>query len=260
MSAPWPGNRPRPPCSSTFPGSSPPTTPSVPIPACPPQRVEFGTSGHRGSAFDTRLQRGATSWPSRRRSASTAAGKGYQRPAVPGHGHARALRAGLRQRARSAGRQRRRGHDRPRRRLHADAGHLARHPRRTTAAARTAWPTASSSRRRTIRPRTAASSTTRRTAVRPTPTSPSGSRSSANDLLAEDLRGVSAHALCAGAQRLHHAPPRLHRAYVDDLARGGRHGGDSRRRPEDRRRSAGRRRRGATGRPSPSATASTSRW
>ena len=46
----------------------------------------------------------------------------------------------------------------------------------TTADGRRAWPTASSSRPRTTRPRTAASSTTRPTAAPPTPTSPRGSR------------------------------------------------------------------------------------
>ena len=60
---------------------------------------------------------------------------------------------------------------------------LARHPRLTTAAARTISATASSSRRRTIRRRMAASSTIRPTAARPTPTSPSGVQDRANELL-----------------------------------------------------------------------------
>ena len=59
-----------------------------------------------------------------------------------------------------------------------DAGRLARDPRRQPRprGRRAASPTGSSSRRRTTRPRTAASSTTRPTAARPTPTSRAGSR------------------------------------------------------------------------------------
>ena len=53
-----------------------------------------------------------------------------------------------------------------------DGARLGRRRRRPVAAS----PTGSSSRRRTTRPTTAASSTTRRTAARPTPTSPAGSR------------------------------------------------------------------------------------
>ena len=60
----------------------------------------------------------------------------------------------------------------------------------TTAAAATTWPTASSSRRRTTRPRTAASSTTRPTAARPTPTSPAGSRTRRTGCSRPDLDGV----------------------------------------------------------------------
>ena len=67
---------------------------------------------------------------------------------------------------------------------------------------RAASPTASSSRRRTTRPTTAASSTTRPTAARPTPTSRRRSRTRANELLADGLRGVRrmpfAQALRAG--------------------------------------------------------------
>ena len=44
-------------CWSTCRGSSPRTTPKCPIRRSPAQRVAFGTSGHRGSAFETQLQR-----------------------------------------------------------------------------------------------------------------------------------------------------------------------------------------------------------
>ena len=136
---------------------------------------------------------------------------------------------------------------------------LARHPRPTTAAARSGSPTASSSRRRTTRPRTAASSTTRPTAARPTPTSPAGSSRRANALLGGGNSRRAAHAV-----RQRAAPrPTTHRhdyitPYVDDLAQRDRHGRHPRRAAAHRRRSARRRRRRTTGTRSPSATASTS--
>ena len=141
-----------------------------------------------------------------------------RRAAVPRHRHARAVGAGLRERARGAGGQRRRRDDRRPRRVHADARHLARDPRLQPRAARAAWPTASSSRRRTIRPRTAASSTTRRTAGRPTRTSPAGSRSG---------RMRCSPTGCAAVKRIPferaRRAPTTHRhdyidAYVGDLA------------------------------------------
>ena len=95
---------------------------------------------------------------------------------------------GAAHRARGAGGQRRRDRHPARRRLHADAGHLARHPRPQPRPHTTASPTASSSRRRTTRPRTAASSTTRPTAARPTPTSPSGSRTAPTSCCATATR------------------------------------------------------------------------
>ena len=88
-----------------------------------------------------------------------------------------AVPARLRERARGAGGERRRCHDLEGRRIHADAGDLAGDPRPQPRAHRRGWPTASSSRRRTIRPRMAASSTTPRTAVRRKPASRAGSRS-----------------------------------------------------------------------------------
>ena len=106
-----------------------------------------------------------------------------RRPAVSRHGHARAVRAGARQRARGAGGQRRRRHARARGRVHADARGLARDPHLQPRAHDAASPTASSSRRRTIRRTTAASSTTRRTAGRRRPTSPRWIEAKANELL-----------------------------------------------------------------------------
>ena len=55
-------------------------------------------------------------------------GAGRRRPAVSREGHARPVRAGLHDRPRGAGGQRGRGHGGRRGRLHADPGHLARHP------------------------------------------------------------------------------------------------------------------------------------
>jgi phosphoglucomutase len=46
-----PGAAPQRARSSTYPRSSPPTTPTLPIRATPAQRVAFGTSGHRGSSL-----------------------------------------------------------------------------------------------------------------------------------------------------------------------------------------------------------------
>ena len=105
-------------------------------------------------------------------------------------------------------------------------------------------PTASSSRRRTTRPRTAASSTTRPTAARPTPTSPRWIQTRANELLRAGQRGRQAHALRAGAARAttrrhdyrRRLRGRIWRNVVDmDAIRG--------REAEARRRSAGRRER-----------------
>ena len=61
----------------------------------------------------------------------------------------------------------------------------------TTAGAKIISPTALSSRRRTIRPKTAASNTTRPTAVRLTPTSRSWIQDRANELLKSHNAGVN---------------------------------------------------------------------
>ena len=81
---------------------------------------------------------------------------GHRRTAVPGARHARALRAGGAEHRGGALRPRRRGHGRRRRRLHADAGDLARDPHPQSRRRPRPRRTASSSRRRTTRPRTAA--------------------------------------------------------------------------------------------------------
>ncbi len=67
-----------------------------PIPRCPAQRVAFGTSGHRGSAFDGSFNEGHI--------LAISAGdlplppaQGHRRAAVPRHRHARAVGAGVRQ-------------------------------------------------------------------------------------------------------------------------------------------------------------------
>ena len=92
-------------------------------------------------------------------------------------------------------------------------------------------PTASSSRLRTIRPKTAASSTTRRTAARPTPTSTKWIEDQANEFLADGLRGVARMPFAKRA----HAPTDAPRttivaAYVGRPRRGRRPRCDPRRR------------------------------
>ena len=97
-------------------------------PADPQQLVSFGTSGHRGTPLRRLLHRGAHPGhhPGHLR---VPQGQGDRRPAVHGQGHARPVRPGAAHRAGSAGGQRRRDAHPAGRRLHADAGHLARHPR-----------------------------------------------------------------------------------------------------------------------------------
>ena len=141
---------------------------------------------------------------------------GHRRAAVHRARHARAVGAGLPDRARGARRERGRRPRRRRRRVHADAGRVARDPRPQPRPARPAWPTASSSRRRTTRPRTAASSTTRRTAARPTPTSPAGSRTRRTGCSRTGLTDVRR----VPFERARGAPTVAHDfldAYVDDL-------------------------------------------
>ena len=131
-------------------------------------------------------------------------------PAVHRPRHARPVRAGLPDRARSAGRAPGRRARRCCQRLHPHAGHLARHPDRRTATAATAWPMASWSRPRTTHPKTAASSTTRPTAGRPIRTSPAGSRT----------RPIACWPMAGPTIRRADAQPTPYdyvSAYVDDL-------------------------------------------
>ena len=65
-----------------------------PDPTVPSQRVSFGTSGHRGSAFDGAFNE-AQSWRSARRSVIPKA-KRHRRAAVHRDRHARAVRARVR--------------------------------------------------------------------------------------------------------------------------------------------------------------------
>ena len=175
--------------------------------ADPDQRVTFGTSGHRGTPLQRHLHRsphprhhpGHLRVPPR---------PGHQRPALHGQGHARPLRPGPAHRPGSAGRQRRRNRHPARRRRHADAGHLARHPRLQPRPHATTSPTASSSRRRTTRRRTAASSTTRPTAAPPTPTSPAGSRTAPTPCCAADNAEVKRLPYATALQGGHHARSR----------------------------------------------------
>ena len=98
-----------------------PTTPDAPT---SPSPRSASPSGPRAIAAprSTRPSTRTTSWPPRPPSAPTARA-GDERTAVHGPRHARALGAGLPDRARGAGRRRRRCARRQRRRLHADAGH-----------------------------------------------------------------------------------------------------------------------------------------
>ena len=96
----------------------------VPDPAIPGQRVAFGTSGHRGSAFETSFNECAHSrhQPGRVRLPQAAR---HRRSAVSRRRHARAFRARAGQRPCGAGRQWRRRHACAQRRIHADAGRVA---------------------------------------------------------------------------------------------------------------------------------------
>ena len=140
-----------------------------PDPGDPNQLVSFGTSGHRGSPF-------SGSFTESHILAITQAICEYRR----GQGTDGPLYMGKDTHALSGPAQRTALEVlaangvatviQKRRRLHAHPLGLARHPGVQPRPRRLILPTASSSRRRTTRPRTAASSTTRPTAARPTPT------------------------------------------------------------------------------------------
>ena len=97
----------------------------IPDPSIPEQRVSFGTSGHRGSAFDKAFNE----WHILAISQAICLYRKQQKidgPLVPRHGHPCALRTGAGQRAGSAGRQRRGSHARGRGRIYPDPGHFSR--------------------------------------------------------------------------------------------------------------------------------------
>ncbi len=128
MSDPRAGTVAQPPTSSTWRTSSRPTTRGARTPPTPTSGWPSAPRAIAAAASTPRSTR-RTSWPPRRRSATTARA-GVRRPAVRRTRHARAVRAGVGLRARGARRQRR---DRPRRRprrLHADARGVARDPAR----------------------------------------------------------------------------------------------------------------------------------
>ena len=93
---------------------------SKPDPSDPAQRVAFGTSGHRGSSLrgsfnEDHILATSQAIVEHRRA------HGHHGPALPRHGHPRALRAGARDRARGVRGARRRGADPGGPALHAHA-------------------------------------------------------------------------------------------------------------------------------------------
>ena len=94
----------------------------------PNQMVSFGTSGHRGSPLHGTFTE-AHILAITQAICEYRQGAGHRWPALHGQGHARGVRPGPAHRAGSAGGQRRGDHHPARRRRHADAGHLAGHPR-----------------------------------------------------------------------------------------------------------------------------------
>ena len=192
------------------------------------QRVAFGTSGHRGSSL-TRSFNEAHILAITQAVCEYRARQGITGPLFIGKDTHALSEPAQRSAARSAGGQRRR-----RRCSQADDGYtptpvdLARHPRAQPPAAQPRWPTASSSRPRTIRRRMAASSTTRRIGG-PADTDITGwIEDRANALLREGNRRCQARAVRAGhGRRLRHAARFRHR-YVADLAQRHRHGGHPR--------------------------------
>ena len=171
---------------------------------------------------------------------------GHRRPALHGQGHARAVRAGPAHRARGAGGQRRRDRHPARRRRHADAGHLARHPRlqpRPQGASRRrhrhhAVAQSARGRRLQVQPDQRRPGRHRRDQVGPGP----GQRTAARRQRRREARAVR-----RGDQGGDHAPGRLRPALRRRPAQRHRHGRDPRRRPQARRRSARRRGRALLG-------------
>ena len=211
-----------------------------PDPGNPAEGVSFGTSGTPRLLVQGVVQRGARA--GHRAGGLRAPGRrGLPRPALSRHGHPRPLRAGVRERARSARRQRRGDDDPGRARLHAHAGRLARHPR--------LQPRAHGRPRRRDRHHALAQPPRgRRHQVRPAERRPgrhrghprhrgAGERAAGREprRRAPDPVQARAHGLDDARSRLRHAVcrrPGEHR----------RSRGDRARRPEDRRRPDGRRR------------------
>ena len=214
---------------------------NIPDPAEPSQRVAFGTSGHRGNAFDG-------SFNERHVLAITQAicdyraAQGHRRAAVHRHRHARAVRARAAQRAGGAGGQRRRHHAGDERRVHADAGGVARdhhaQPRAHVQAGR-----------RHRRHAVAQPARQRRLQVQPDQRRPGRRRhheagaERGQRVPREGPRGRQAHDVREGARRADHASPRLPRVVCGRPRQRGRHGRDPRLEDPPGRRPAGRRRR-----------------
>ena len=213
----WPASRPPRRCWLISRGWNGTISSAGRIRTIPPSRSASGPAGtaeHPCAARST----SRTSWRSPRRSATTGMSRRITGPLYMGKDtHALsgpAQRTALEVLAANEVRDR----DPARRRLHADAGRSRTPSSSTIAGAATASPTASSSRPRTIRRRTAASSTIRPTAGRPTPTSPSGSRTRANALLRErQCRGEAAAAAGRHQQRKRRISSDFMRPYVEDL-------------------------------------------
>ncbi len=113
-----------------------------PDPTVAAQRVAFGTSGHRGSAFNNAFNEAHILAISQALCDHRASAR-HLRPAVRRHRHPRAGGTGAGERARGVRGQRRRGDDRRAGRLHADAGDLARDPDLQQGPQRAASPMAS---------------------------------------------------------------------------------------------------------------------
>ena len=186
----------------------------MPDPSVPAQRVAFGTSGHRGSAFDSAFNE----WHILAISQAICLYRHSDNGST-----VRCFSAWIRMRSRC---RRWRAPSRcwrptgwkscSRREMNTRRRPLISHAILTYNRGRKPDSrTVSSSRLRTIRPMTAASNTTRRTAVRRSWTYRLD-RAKANEFLESGLQGVKRLPF-EGPSRLHHAPARLLGAYIGDL-------------------------------------------